>query len=128
MEKFYWLGRKRASLKAAKTAVSAEARLIHYDLAGRYSLNAMSAETRALYAEQGKLDEEIYRLSVKRGDKNPYKSNVLSNAAKARANADPNAPADPETEKLLREARSAAPAQSGRELELLLREARAAAR
>ena len=48
MEKFYWLGRKRASLKAAKTAVSAEARLIHYDLAGRYSLNAMSAETRAL--------------------------------------------------------------------------------
>lgn len=44
MEKSYWLSRKRASLTAAKTAVSAEARLIHYDLAGRYSLNAMSAQ------------------------------------------------------------------------------------
>ena len=47
MEKIYWLSRKRASLKAAKTAVSAEARLIHYDLAGRYSLNAMSTRTQA---------------------------------------------------------------------------------
>ena len=48
MEKSYWLGRKRASLKAARIAVSSEARLIHYDLAGRYSLNALSAETRAI--------------------------------------------------------------------------------
>jgi hypothetical protein len=48
MEKTYWLGRKRASLEAARIAVSAEARLIHYDLAGRYSLNAMSAQTQAL--------------------------------------------------------------------------------
>ena len=48
MEKWYWLGRKRASLKAAENAVSAEARLIHYDLAGRYSLNALSAETQAI--------------------------------------------------------------------------------
>lgn len=48
MEKSYWLGRKRASLKAAQNAVSAQARLIHYDLAGRYSLNALSAETMAI--------------------------------------------------------------------------------
>lgn len=48
MEKIYWLGRKRASLKMAKNAASAEARLIHYDLAGRYSVNAMSAETSAI--------------------------------------------------------------------------------
>ena len=48
MEKYYWLDRKRASLKAAKTAVSAEARLIHYDLAGRYSLNAYSTEAEAI--------------------------------------------------------------------------------
>lgn len=47
MEKAYWLSRKRASLKAAQTAISAEARLIHYDLAGRYSLNAFSAKTQA---------------------------------------------------------------------------------
>lgn len=48
MEKGYWLSRKRASLKAAQNAVSAEARLIHYDLAGRYSLNALSAQTQAI--------------------------------------------------------------------------------
>lgn len=47
MEKRYWLGRKRTSLKSAQNAVSAEARLIHYDLAGRYSLKALSAETEA---------------------------------------------------------------------------------
>jgi hypothetical protein len=48
MEKAYWLGRKRASLKLAQNAASSEARLVHYDLAGRYSLKAMSAETLAL--------------------------------------------------------------------------------
>lgn len=48
MEKTYWLGRKRASLKMAKNATSSKARLIHYDLAGRYSVNAMSAETSAI--------------------------------------------------------------------------------
>ena len=48
MEKGYWLGRKRASLKAAQNAVSASARLVHYDLAGRYSLKALSAETQAI--------------------------------------------------------------------------------
>jgi hypothetical protein len=47
MEKVYWLTRKRASLKAAQSAPSAEARLVHYDLAGRYSLKALCAETRA---------------------------------------------------------------------------------
>ena len=48
MEKRYWLSRKRASFKSARDAVSAEARLIHYDLAGRYSLKAVSAETQAI--------------------------------------------------------------------------------
>lgn len=47
MQKAYWLGRKRASLKSARHAVSAQARLIHYDLAGRYSLKALCAETQA---------------------------------------------------------------------------------
>lgn len=48
MEKIYWFGRKRASLKAAKIAASAEARLIHYELAGRYGLKALSAETQSI--------------------------------------------------------------------------------
>ena len=45
MEERYWLSRKKASLKAAQNAASSEARLAHYDLAGRYSVKAASAET-----------------------------------------------------------------------------------
>jgi len=48
MEKGYWLGRKRASLKLAQDATCSEARLVHYDLAGRYALKAISAETSAI--------------------------------------------------------------------------------
>ena len=47
MEKAYWLSRKRASLKSAQDATSSQARLAHYDLAGRYSVKATSAETQA---------------------------------------------------------------------------------
>ena len=48
MENAYWLGRTGASLKSAQDAMSAEARLIHYELAGRYSLNALSVDTQAI--------------------------------------------------------------------------------
>lgn len=48
MEKAYWLSRKQASLKMARMAACSQARLIHYDLAGRYSLNASSAKTQAI--------------------------------------------------------------------------------
>lgn len=48
MEKAYWLSRKRASLKLAQNAASSEARLVHYDLAGRYSVKANSAESAAM--------------------------------------------------------------------------------
>lgn len=47
MEKSYWLSRKRASLKLAQDAVGSEARLAHYDLAGRYSVKAVMAGARA---------------------------------------------------------------------------------
>ena len=40
MGKEYWIGRKRAAIAMARAATSAEARLIHYDLAGRYSVRA----------------------------------------------------------------------------------------
>jgi hypothetical protein len=40
MEQRYWLGRKRASLANARGARSAVSRLIHLDLAGRYSIKA----------------------------------------------------------------------------------------
>ena len=40
MEHSYWLGRKRASAANARRALSAQARLVHLDLAGRYSIKA----------------------------------------------------------------------------------------
>ncbi len=48
MEKAYWLSRQREALRSAKTAGNSEARLIHYDLAGRYSVKANSAEARGV--------------------------------------------------------------------------------
>ncbi len=48
MEQAYWLGRKRASMKSASNASSSEARLIHYDLAGRYGMKAYAAAFRAV--------------------------------------------------------------------------------
>ena len=46
MEKAYWLGRKRASVKLAQDAEGSEARLVHYDMAGRYSVKAVMADAR----------------------------------------------------------------------------------
>lgn len=43
MEQTYWLGRKRISVANARGAGSAEARLVHLDLAGRYSVKAALA-------------------------------------------------------------------------------------
>ena len=40
LEKKYWIGRKRSAMAMARAATSAEARLIHYELAGRYSIKA----------------------------------------------------------------------------------------
>ena len=48
MEKAYWLSRKKASVTMAKNAAGSRARLIHFDLAGRYSIKASSAETQAI--------------------------------------------------------------------------------
>jgi hypothetical protein len=47
MEKAYWLSRKRASLKLARNAATSEARLVHYDLAGRYAVKAASVDAQA---------------------------------------------------------------------------------
>lgn len=48
MEKSHWLSREQASLQAASDAVGSEARLIHYDLAGRYGVKAAAAERQAI--------------------------------------------------------------------------------
>ena len=62
MEKAYWLSRKRASLKLARDAASAEARLIHYDLAGRYGLKALSLQSFAV-----ELADSCHRRSTRAG-------------------------------------------------------------
>jgi hypothetical protein len=43
MGKEYWIGRKRAAMRMARAAATSEARLIHYDLAGRYSIKAAAS-------------------------------------------------------------------------------------
>ena len=40
MEKKYGIGRNRAAIAMARAATSAETRLIHYGLAGRYNVKA----------------------------------------------------------------------------------------
>ena len=46
MDSAYWIRRKRASLANAEAARGAVARLIHYDLAGRYSVRAANSADR----------------------------------------------------------------------------------
>jgi hypothetical protein len=67
MEKAYWLGRKRASLKSANAALNSTARLIHFDLAGRYSVKASSAETEATDLKSA-LPPSINDVSTKAAD------------------------------------------------------------
>lgn len=47
MENTYWLGRERSAMAMARGAVGAEARLIHYELAGRYSIAAAQSAAHA---------------------------------------------------------------------------------
>lgn len=46
MDQAYWLGRTRASSEMASRAGSAEVRMAHLDLAGRYSIKAVIASRR----------------------------------------------------------------------------------
>jgi len=48
VEKEYWLSRQRASLELARSAAGSQARLVHYDLAGRYSVKASSTESQTV--------------------------------------------------------------------------------
>ena len=50
MDQKYWLGRNRASGVMARRATSAEARLIHFELAGRYSVRAADCGAAPLFA------------------------------------------------------------------------------
>ena len=49
LEQAYWLRRKREELAMASRSISAEARMIHFDLAGRYSVKANNTGETAAY-------------------------------------------------------------------------------
>jgi hypothetical protein len=66
MEKKYWIGRKRASVAMARQATSAEARLIHYDLAGRYSIRAAQCGPFMLPRETSPTEGERVALGLPR--------------------------------------------------------------
>jgi hypothetical protein len=57
MQQAHWLSRKRASMAMAEKAVSSEARLIHYELAGLYSIKAANARSPQLHLEVVPLPE-----------------------------------------------------------------------
>jgi hypothetical protein len=59
MEQAHWLSRKRASIAMAQKAVSASARLIHYELAGRYGVKAADAARPQLHLEHAPPPEDI---------------------------------------------------------------------
>ena len=64
MEKKYWIGRKRSAIAMARAASSAEARLIHYELAGRYSVKAATAPAFMLPRERPATEGEQAVLRV----------------------------------------------------------------
>lgn len=43
MDRAYWVGRMNAAMTMARHAATAEARLTHYELAGRYSIKAANS-------------------------------------------------------------------------------------
>ena len=49
VEQIYFLGRMRDTLAMAKASGSSMAKLIHFDLAGRYSVAAVQAQDRTLH-------------------------------------------------------------------------------
>jgi hypothetical protein len=61
MEQAHWLSRKRASMAMAEKAISSDARLIHYELAGLYSIKAANASGPQLHLEDAP-PPEVYAL------------------------------------------------------------------
>jgi hypothetical protein len=64
MERSYWLGRKLASTANAESATCSQARLVHLDLAGRYSMKADAAcpdQARRPIARRERADAAYYQ-------------------------------------------------------------------
>ena len=72
MEKTYWLGRRSSAVAMARIATSSKARLIHYDLAGRYSIMAASCPPFMLTTPAGTEAEGIALHIPPPGDEPPH--------------------------------------------------------
>jgi len=66
MEKNYWLSRKRASVSMARNSTDAVARLVHLDLAGRYSILAANCNLPILFSAPSTEAEEAVLLGSAR--------------------------------------------------------------
>ena len=74
IENRYWIGRKRAAMAMARRATSSESRLIHYDLAGCYSIRAAQSPP-FIPAPKGPATEgerEALRLPTPLPDPRPF--------------------------------------------------------
>jgi hypothetical protein len=66
MENRYWIGRKREAMGMARRATSAEARLVHYQLAGIYSLKAVRAAAAPLHAPSPEAPASVAPAGLRR--------------------------------------------------------------
>ncbi len=64
MERNYWLGRERSALSMAHKSTNAETKLIHFELAGRYSLKALSTGPFMLPCKASAVEGERSALAV----------------------------------------------------------------
>jgi hypothetical protein len=67
MERRYWIARMHAAMNMARRAATAKARLIHFDLAGRYSIKAAESLRPFMLARHGPAtggEREALRPSV----------------------------------------------------------------
>jgi hypothetical protein len=59
MDQAYWLERERDAIANARAATLADVRLIHYDLAHRYSIEAVNAATAHPVRKKRKLKRNL---------------------------------------------------------------------
>ena len=78
MEKTYWIGRKRAAMAMARAATSSEARLIHYELAGRYSIKAADCAPFMLPAKGPATSGEAAALELRLPPPRPFDAGTRS--------------------------------------------------
>lgn len=66
MSKAYWIRRKRAAVAMARAATTSEARLAHYEMAGRYSIRAANCPPFLLVDKEPATEGEREALRIPR--------------------------------------------------------------